>query len=127
MHFATAELQHYDKDGVIWCIDMLQARDLLPTKLRGILGDRYAYLFSVEMLEEKIKTLEEFDVLAAEAGPFVVFFEPPSLDARIVNQGAIMSIMPGPKLMVSDWLRHHPDLYRRIIIPKGWKWEVRDK
>lgn len=126
VHFATAERQHYDKDGVIWCIDVVEARTLLPAKLRDILQREYAYLFSVEMLEN-IGTLEEFDGFAVEKGPFVVFFEPPSLDARIVNQGAIMSIMPGPSLTVSGLLRDHPNLYRRIIIPKDLKWEIRDK
>jgi hypothetical protein len=24
-HFATAEAEHYDKDGAIWCIDIKQA------------------------------------------------------------------------------------------------------
>ena len=127
VHFATAEQQHYDKNGVIWCIDVVEARNLLPTKLLDILHNEYAYLFSVEMLEKHIRTLEEFDDLAAEKGPFVLFFEPPSLDARIVNQGAIMSVMPGPNLTVGDLLRHQPNLYRRIIIPKDLKWEVRDK
>jgi hypothetical protein len=103
-----------------------EARTLLPAKLRDILHAEYAYLFSVEMLEE-ITSLSEFDGLAGEQGRFVVFFEPPSLDARIINQGAIMSIMPGPDLTVSDLLRDHPSLYRRIIIPKEIKWEVRDK
>jgi hypothetical protein len=126
LHFATAEPEHLDKDGVIWCIDVAEARTLLPAKLRDILHAEYAYLFSVEMLEE-ITSLSEFDGLAGEQGRFVVFFEPPSLDARIINQGAIMSIMPGPDLTVSDLLRDHPSLYRRIIIPKEIKWEVRDK
>jgi hypothetical protein len=45
----------------------------------------------------------------------------------IVNQGAIMSIMPGPDLTLSDLLRDYPNLYRRIIISRELKWEVRDK
>src|SRR5262245_41655713 len=31
VHFATFEQEHYDKNGVIWCIDVVQARDLLPS------------------------------------------------------------------------------------------------
>jgi hypothetical protein len=26
-----------------------------------------------------------------------------------------------------EWLRTHPKLWRRIIIPAGLKWEIRDK
>lgn len=126
LHFATVEREHYDKDGVIWAVDVVRARALLPGKLRDILDREYAYLFSVEMLEE-IGSLAEFDALAAAHGSFVLFFEPPSLDARIVNQGAVMSIMPGPELLLGELLRQHPDLHRRIVIPKGLKWEVREK
>jgi hypothetical protein len=124
-HFATAEEEHYDKDGVIWCVDVVKARTLLPDRLFGVLKQEYAFLFSVEMLEF-ITELNEFDSLG-EDHPFVLFFEPPSLDARIVNQGAIMSVMPGATFVLDEFLRAHPDLFHRIIIPKELKWEVRDK
>jgi hypothetical protein len=126
LHFATAEEEHYDKDGVVWCIDVARARSLLPEILLEILRKEYAFLFSVEMLEV-INSLPDFDALAAEHGSFVLFFEPPSLDARIVNQGAIMSVMPGATLVLSEFLKDHPEIFQRIIIPKELKWEVRDK
>jgi hypothetical protein len=28
---------------------------------------------------------------------------------------------------LDDWLLHHPDLVRRVIVPRDLKWEVRDK
>lgn len=125
VHFATAEEEHYDKDGVIWCVNVVNARSLLPRKLLDILKAEYAYLFSVEMLKF-IDSLVDFDSLAKDE-PFALFFEPPSLDSRIVNQWAIMSVMPGAKLILSEYLRKHPTLYHRIIIPKELKWEIRDK
>jgi FRG domain len=125
VHFATAEEEHYDKDGVVWCVDVVKAQMLLPAGLLDILKGEYAYLFSVEMLES-IPELKQFDSLGKHH-PFVLFFEPPSLDARIVNQGAIMSVMPGPTLMLDEFLLNHPYLVRRIIIPKEVKWEIRDK
>src|SRR6476646_3398458 len=127
LHFATAEEEHYDKDGAIWCIDIAQARSLLPKTLLDVLASEYAFLFSVEMLDEKIKSLAEFDSFETEVVIFVLFFEPPSLDARIVNQGAIMSVMPGATLVLSDFLESCAQVYRRIVIPKELKWEVRDK
>jgi hypothetical protein len=75
---------------------------------------------------ELITSISAFDQLASD-GSFVLFFEPPSLDGRIVNQGAILSAMPGAGLRLADFLRNHPDLYRRIVIPSRLKWEVRDK
>ena len=58
---------------------------------------------------------------------FVVFLEPPSLDDRIVNQYALFSLMSSPTANLDLWLAQHPELSRRIIIPAGLKWEVRDK
>lgn len=124
VHFATAEEEHFDKDGVIWCVNVGEARSLLPPRLRDILSREYAFLFSVEMLES-IRTLSEFDELAGDEG-FVLFFEPPALDSRIVNQWAIMSVMPGPRLVLSEFLQNHPHIYRRVVIPKEIKWQVRD-
>lgn len=125
LHFATAEENHYDKDAAIWCVDVVKARSILPEKLRDFLQQEYAYLFSVEMLD-RISNLNDFDKLRSET-EFVLFFEPPSLDARIVNQGAILSVMPGADLILSDFLSSHPDLCKRVIIPKDLKWEIRDK
>lgn len=75
---------------------------------------------------ELIHSLKDFDSFAEDDG-FVLFFEPPSLDSRIVNQWSIMSVMPGAQFVLSDFLGNHPDLYRRIIIPADRKWEIRDK
>ncbi len=125
-HFATAEQAHYDKDGAIWCIDAVKVRSLLPNTLREVLHREYAFLFSVEMLDF-LPTLRDFDELLNENGNFVLFFEPPSLDARIINQGAVMSVMPGPTLDLKEFLQQRPELYRRVIIPKELKWEIRDK
>jgi len=126
IHFATAEEKHYDKDAAIWRINISKARELLPEKLRKVLHKEYAYLFSVEMLEENLPTLEDLDTLRPD-NPFILFFEPPSLDARIINQWAILSIMPGATAVLSKFLENHDTLYDRIIIPKELKWEVRDK
>jgi hypothetical protein len=82
-------------------------------------------VFTVEMLQRRAQTLEEFDALADE--DFVVFFEPPSLDERIVNQYAVFALMSSPEARLEDWLQKHPDLVRKIVIPAELKWEVRDK
>jgi hypothetical protein len=125
IHFATAEEEHYDKDAAICCINAIKAHSLLPEELRNILSREYAWVFTVEMLSA-IPTLADFDGLAKH-GNFVLLFEPPSLDARIVNQWAIMSTMPGASLALDDFLKEHPEIFHRIIIPKKLKWEVRDK
>jgi hypothetical protein len=127
VHFALTDERNFDRDAAIWCLDVASARDLLPKRLRHILDREYAFLFSLEMLDE-FKRLTDFDALAKD-GDFVIFFEPPSLDGRIVNQAAILSVLPDPTLHLKDFLDlpENRRLYRRIIIPKEIKWEVRDK
>jgi hypothetical protein len=126
-HFATFEEEHYDKDGVIWAVDVTKTRASLPKKFRETLEEEWAFLFSVEMLEGLVPSLRKFDALSRK-GEFVLFFEPPSLDGRIINQGAIMSIMPGANLDLQSFLlRAETNLHYRIIIPKKLKWEIRDK
>jgi hypothetical protein len=35
--------------------------------------------------------------------------------------------MSSPTARLDHWLEQHPDLSRRLVIPKDLKWEVRDK
>ena len=102
-----------------------QATELIPKRLKEVLQDEGSYTFTVEMLNRIATTTFEFDRLAPD--PFVVFFEPPSLDDRIVNQFALFSLMSSPTAALDDWLTEHPELCRKIIIPAEAKWEVRDK
>ncbi|HEX2209034.1 MAG TPA: FRG domain-containing protein [Longimicrobium sp.] len=125
MHFATARLGEFERDAVIWTVDFVQAHALLPRTLREEMEAESADVFTVEMLARRAQTLEEFDGLSKE--PFALFFEPPSLDERIVNQFALFSVMSSPEAHLEDWLAAHPELVRRIVIPAELKWEIRDK
>jgi len=125
MHFATENLVKYDRDGVIWCVDIEQAHRVLPEKFKLELGRVKAHLFTVDMIDKVAKDLYEFDNSCEE--DFALFFEPPSLDQRIVNQFAVFAIMNRATASLHDWLRDRPELYRRIVIPKELKWEIRNK
>ena len=125
MHFATSRLENFDVDGVIWAVDFGAANRLLPDRLKAALQEEGSYTFTAEMLNRVANTLAGFDRLAEDT--FVVFFEPPSLDDRIVNQFALFSLMSSPAARLDHWLSDHPELSRKIIIPAGLKWEVRDK
>ena len=124
MHFATANLREFDADGAIWCVDYQKTNELLPPKLRDILKGDDANIFTSEMLNRIAPTLDDFDALG---GDFVVFFEPPSLDERIVNQFALFSLPSSAKVSLEEMLKSRESMYRRIIIPAELKWEVRDK
>src|SRR4029453_15408734 len=70
-------------------------------------------------------TLEKFQALSR--ADFVIFLEPPSLDARIVNQFPLFSLMSRADRCLEAWLQDHPELSRKVVIPARLKWEVRDK
>lgn len=125
MHFATHDLECFGEDALIWCVNYEATNALLPEKLQQILQHEGSYVFTAEMLDRAALSLQAFDDLSPE--PFVAFFEPPSLDERIVNQYALFSLMSNPGINFADWLRDRPDLFRRIIIPAELKVEIRDK
>jgi len=125
MHYATCETNRYDADGVIWKVDFVKTNRLLPEPLSSVLSEENANAFTVGMLERVLPDVRSFDNLSPDV--LVAFFEPPSIDARIVNQFALFSFMSSPIASMEDWLLKHPELFRRIIIPKELKWEIRDK
>ena len=124
MHFATATLNEYEDDGAIWCVDYQKTNELLPPPLQKILKEEDANIFTTEMINGVASTLRDFDALGKD---FVLFFEPPSLDERIVNQFALFSLPSSAKLSLEELLKRRESMYRRIIIPAELKWEVRDK
>jgi hypothetical protein len=125
LHFATPYTEEFDIDGAIWCVDYSKTNALLPPTLKAVLADEGSDVFTAEMLHQAASGPREFDALAPEE--FVVFFEPPSLDARIVNQSALFALKSNPVTGLDRWLANHPDVYFRLIIPAELKWEVRDK
>jgi hypothetical protein len=124
LHFATDNPAEFDEDGVVWCVNFVEANKRLPARLRRILHAEGSDTFTVEMLN-RFQSLREFDRLARD--PFVVFIEPPAVDRRILNQLALFSLMSSPTATLDDWLRKHPDLCRPVNIPAALKWEIRDK
>jgi hypothetical protein len=125
LHFATEEISHYDSDAMVLAVDTTGARQFLPKKLKQLIEKEATGVFSIEMLDTVATSLPAFDGLHNEE--FVAFLDPPSLDARIVNQFAAFSVMNDAGARLDDWLEKHPELYRSIVIPSELKWEVRDK
>lgn len=125
LHFCTANIDKFDRDGVIWCVDYTMVHQDIPDSLKDQQTYSRSDVFTVGMIERATQTLNQFDNLATE--PFAVFFEPPSLDERIVNQFALFSLLSDSSLSFDDWLMHKPEQCRRIIIPAKVKWEIRDK
>jgi hypothetical protein len=123
-HFATAT--HPGEEVVVWAVDCGAAHRRLPSVLREALTEEGATVFTTELLATHAPTLGAFDRLQCET-PFALFFQPPSLDDRIVNQSAVLSVMPGAATSADDWLREHADARHRGLISPTAKAEIRDR
>ena len=123
-HFATATRR--DEDGVVWAVDVAAAHELLPDDLRRALSDEGATMFTTELLAGQAPTLEAFDALRVD-DPFLLFFEPPSLDDRIVNQSAVLSAMCDPQAHVDDFLAANPGLCHAWRLTSRAKEEIRSR
>jgi hypothetical protein len=124
LHFATASWP--DDEAVLLGVDCEGAHELLPGRLGDVYEREGSLVFTTEMLADLAPDLEAYDALTEDA-PFVVFFEPPSLDERIVNQAAVLSAISDPTCHMEDWMDEHPDLWRAWRIPPEVKAEVRDR
>lgn len=125
LHFATTDFQHYDQPAAIWCVNYVKSNDYLPQALLEAIHSEGSNVFTPEVLEPVCSSLKELGNFQEEH--FVLFLEPPSLDARIVHQYALFSMMSHAQGHLGTWLLSHPELYFRIIIPARLKWEIRDK
>lgn len=125
LHFATANFLHYDKDGSIWAINYVDSMRYLPDQMALIIEQEGSHVFTAEMLDRTVNSLVSLPLLKKD--DFAIFFEPPSLDQRIVNQYALFSMMSNPEIIISDWLEKTDIQYFKIIIQADLKWEIRDK
>ncbi len=125
LHFLTEDPSRYDVDGAVWCVDYRQTNRLLPKPLQAQLREEGADVFTAELLAGVAPDLPTFDRLAKHE--FVLFFEPPSLDERIVNPFALFAVMNGPRARLDVFLERQKKGVRRLIVPASLKREVRDK
>jgi hypothetical protein len=125
LHFVTADFDKYHLDGAIWAVNYVDAIGHLPDQLRVIIEEEGSHVFTAEMLDRAARSLEELATLKRE--DFAVFFEPPSIDQRIVNQYALFSMMSDPDTLLHSWLDKCSLRQFKILIPARLKWEIRDK
>jgi hypothetical protein len=134
LHFATRFPSQFAHDGAIWRVEPGRVHGRLPAPLSTALAGEGAQVFTVEMLEDVTSPTPAAGFSAAPLGalanlsdtPFLTFLEPPSLDARIVQQFALFALPSTPELQVEDWLEQQPDAALKITIPADLKWQIRD-
>ena len=125
MHFMTSATEDFHHDGCIWAINYREVVKLLPAPLRQVLEAEGADSFTTDALAEVASSFEQLAEL--DPNPFLVFFEPPSLDERIINQFALFSVLSRVECDLAEWCDAHPTICRKVMVPAAIKWEVRDK
>jgi hypothetical protein len=131
-HFATANLvSRTTPDAAIWKVNFAQVHELLQAKETKVLKEFGSKIFSIDALCVGIPSIDALNGHSSSSNEVAVFFEPPSIDDRVINQFAYFSAISNPFLAFDDWLRH-PTVSakvdaKKIIIPSALKWEFRDK
>lgn len=125
LHFATEDIEKYNVDGAVWVVNFVEVNKTAPNQLVDIMKKENCNAFTLDMIENKYRDIELFD--SVPGGPYAVFFEPPSIDDRIVNQFALFSVLSDPCVYLCDWLENKKMEYKKLIIPKEKKLEFRDK
>lgn len=127
MHFATTgeDMAYMDQHNcVIWKIDIKEMNSLLPSAYTDKLNQEQAYLFTVEMLDQLVDNLAEYDKHMDNRS--MVLIEPPSIDQRIINQYSYFSIVPSGIENIEDFLNSQTVNTTKYIIDKSLKWRIRD-
>lgn len=127
LHFATSgeDLSNMDKhDGSLWRIDIEELNALLPNTYQNILNNENAFLFTVDMINNLTKNLDDYDVDMKSDS--MVLIEPPSIDARIINQYSYFSIIPKNMTNIEEFLNSRTNNTVKYIIDKDLRWRVRD-
>src|SRR3954471_6366395 len=109
LHFATATWP--EDEAVLCAVDVREAHARLPGSLREELDAERMLLVTTELLARHAPEPQDLDRLQ-EDEPFALFFEPPSLDERIVNQAAVLSVISDATCHMEQWLDAHPDAWR---------------
>lgn len=135
LHFATRMPSQFAHDAALWRVNPAQVHELLPPPLKDALAGEGAQVFTVEMLQSvmsaggkggSFSAAPLTELAALSETPFLTFLEPPSLDARIVQQFALFALPSTPELQVEAWLEAQPHAALKITIPAHLKWQIRD-
>jgi hypothetical protein len=131
LHFATNSMSDFDKDGAIWKVNFAEVHSMLQDEHRAQLKTLGANIFSIDVLSNTIADLDALSSKRASSYDIAVFFEPPAIDDRIINQFAYFSALSDPFLTMDDWLMRPVVAsnvsWTKITFPHTLKWEIRDK
>lgn len=130
LHFATCNAQHLWSDGAVWMVNLREMCRLLPRRLKGALKRTNAIALTIDELAECAPSLDKLPSLSKKE--FMLFFEPPALDERIVNQFALFSVLSSATTRPDVWLGQQRSstggaICRKVIVPARLKSEIRER
>ena len=128
LNFAVTE-SNLDEMGRHDCmmlrLDMAELHRLLPEKYRSVLRENNnSTIFTIDMLDRMGETPESYDRDMQDQAVLVI--EPPSLDARIVNQYSFFAVVPSGVQDFEAFLNEKTENSVKYIIPGRLRWELRD-
>ncbi len=128
LHFAMEDLTKYDRDAAIWGIDFLKLSEYLSGVPYEELKRNKSTVFTTEMLNKTIPDLETLEKLEDEKRQnnsgeksYFLFFEPPSVNDRIVNQYSLFTVASRTDILLDQWRARHYTPADRIYIKPGDK------
>lgn len=127
LHFATSGESFFEmqeNNCVVWAIDIEEINGLLPHKYKNKLREEHAYLFTVEMLNEVVQSLDNYDDDMENNS--MILLEPPSIDQRIINQYSYFSVIPREISNIESFLNLKTENTIKYVIDKSLKWRIRD-
>lgn len=131
LHFATDHIDDkktIEYDSVIWAVRLKEINDLLPQKYINLIKIHKTTHITFELLKELKIDINTYDNDMGKDS--FIFFEPPSMDMRIVNQASVFAILPRKLDPLDEFLKAMPkekiDAYK-IIIPKDKMYVLRDQ
>lgn len=131
-YFATENV-HVQEDGAVWRINIEDCKNNLPSEIQKKLNDFGGFTFTKDLLKELMNDDRNLNKMMSkyeetESNPYLLFFEPPSIDSRIVNQYGLFSIISDNSLSVDKFVEENSNKIslEKIIIPRKVKKEIRD-
>ena len=128
LHFAVSAENPADidkTDCVIWRINGKDIRNKLPPSYENVLLKRNAHIFTVDMLQECAKSLEDYDTAMKDHNSLVIM-EPPSIDQRIISQYSYFTVMPSHIDCFEEYMVKNMPNTIRYVISKNLRWQIRD-
>lgn len=125
LYFAVCNIARHNCDGLVWRVDFERLNNMLPGKLRKALGRKTSsVLYIGQLTESGIASLEELEPFEVENEPFAFALEPPSIDARIINQNSVYTLMSDCTARLDEWLAAHPQCVKVYAIDAAAKREI---